>query len=75
LFVAAKREFEEELGFEPTGDIVQFLPVKQKAGEVVHAWAFEDERPICLDEDTRYHDLRTDVRQQGNAGRHKHADG
>jgi len=41
LFVVAKREFQEELGFEATGDFVQLSPVKQKAGKVVHAWAFE----------------------------------
>ena len=41
LFVVAQREFEEELGFKATGDFVQLSPVKQKAGKVVHAWAFE----------------------------------
>jgi predicted NUDIX family NTP pyrophosphohydrolase len=30
LFVVAEREFQEELGFEPTGDFVQLSPVKQK---------------------------------------------
>jgi hypothetical protein len=28
-----------------------------------------------LDEDTRYHDLGTDIRQQGYVRRHKRADG
>ena len=38
---AAIREFEEELGFRPTGPFVELAPIKQKAGKVVHAWAFE----------------------------------
>jgi predicted NUDIX family NTP pyrophosphohydrolase len=41
LFAVAQREFEEELGFMATGDFVQLSPVKQKAGKVVHVWAFE----------------------------------
>ena len=41
LFVVAQREFAEELGFEPNGEFVRLSPVKQKAGKVVHAWAFE----------------------------------
>jgi predicted NUDIX family NTP pyrophosphohydrolase len=40
LFVAAKREFAEELGFEPSGDFIPLTPVKQKGGKIVHAWAF-----------------------------------
>jgi len=38
---AAVREFEEELGFKPTGPFTELPPVKQKGGKVVHAWAFE----------------------------------
>jgi predicted NUDIX family NTP pyrophosphohydrolase len=37
---AAIREFEEELGFKPTGPFVELTPVKQKGGKIVHAWAF-----------------------------------
>jgi len=37
---AAKREFEEELGFPPQGSFVELRPVQQKGGKVVHAWAF-----------------------------------
>jgi predicted NUDIX family NTP pyrophosphohydrolase len=37
---AAKREFFEELGFEASGNFVALTPVKQKAGKLVHAWAF-----------------------------------
>jgi predicted NUDIX family NTP pyrophosphohydrolase len=38
---AAKREFEEELGFKPGGPFIELTPIKQKAGKMVHAWAFE----------------------------------
>ena len=37
---AAKREFEEELGLKPSGPFVELGSIKQKAGKVVHAWAF-----------------------------------
>lgn len=40
LLAAAKREFEEELGFAPIGEFQPLAPVKQKGGKVVHAWAF-----------------------------------
>jgi predicted NUDIX family NTP pyrophosphohydrolase len=38
---AAKREFNEELGINMSGDFVQLTPIKQKAGKIVHAWAVE----------------------------------
>jgi len=38
---AAIREFEEELGFKPSGQFIELTPIKQKAGKLVHAWAFE----------------------------------
>lgn len=38
---AAKREFKEELGFEPTGEFIALSPIKQKGGKVVQVWAFE----------------------------------
>jgi len=38
---AAIREFEEELGFKPSGPFIELTPIKQKAGKLVHAWAFE----------------------------------
>jgi len=41
LLDAARREFREELGLEPTGEFRAMPPVKQKGGKVVHAWAFE----------------------------------
>jgi predicted NUDIX family NTP pyrophosphohydrolase len=37
---AAIREFEEELGFKPSGPFIELTPIKQKAGKLVHAWAF-----------------------------------
>src|ERR1044071_6368327 len=41
LLAAAQCEFEEELGAKPLGTFVPIGSVKQKAGKVVHAWAFE----------------------------------
>jgi predicted NUDIX family NTP pyrophosphohydrolase len=38
---AARREFTEELGFTPEATFIPLSPVRQKAGKVVHAWAFE----------------------------------
>ena len=40
LLEAAKREFEEELGFKADGAFIQLSPIKQKSGKIVHAWAF-----------------------------------
>jgi predicted NUDIX family NTP pyrophosphohydrolase len=37
----ARREFEEETGLRPVGDVLPLGSVKQKGGKVVHAWAFE----------------------------------
>jgi predicted NUDIX family NTP pyrophosphohydrolase len=41
LLEAAKREFEEETGFAPSGHFTPLPPVKQKGGKVIHAWAIE----------------------------------
>ena len=38
---AARREFEEETGFHPTGEFLDLGSIKQKNGKVVTAWAFE----------------------------------
>jgi len=38
---AAKREFTEELGFQPEGRFLELTPIKQKSGKIVRAWAFE----------------------------------
>ena len=39
--LAAKREFEEEIGLKPEGNFIELKPITQKGGKVVHAWAFE----------------------------------
>lgn len=50
---AARREFQEELGFEMKGDFLPLAPIKQKAGKVVHAWAIEGNcDPTCLRSNT-----------------------
>jgi predicted NUDIX family NTP pyrophosphohydrolase len=38
---AARREFEEETGVRPDGPLIPLGSVRQKAGKVVHAWAWE----------------------------------
>ena len=38
---AACREFHEETGFVPSGPYIPLGSVKQKAGKLIHAWAFE----------------------------------
>jgi len=40
LLAAAIREFEEETGLEPRGDFIELGAIQQKAGKIVHAWAF-----------------------------------
>jgi predicted NUDIX family NTP pyrophosphohydrolase len=40
---AAIREFEEELGMQPKGTFLPLLPVRQKAGKLIRAWAFESD--------------------------------
>lgn len=45
LLAAAKREFEEELGFVPPGDCIALGSAKQKGGKTVHAWAVEYQIP------------------------------
>jgi predicted NUDIX family NTP pyrophosphohydrolase len=41
LLEAARREFEEEIGFRPSGPFTPLTSVKQSGGKTVHAWAFE----------------------------------
>lgn len=44
LLSAAKREFQEELGFEPRSDnFFELGSIKQKSGKTVYAWAFESD--------------------------------
>jgi predicted NUDIX family NTP pyrophosphohydrolase len=37
---AARREFQEETGFDANGDFVSLGKIRQKSGKVVEAWAF-----------------------------------
>lgn len=46
--VAARREFEEETGLHPTGPFISLGSVKQKAGKIVHAWAWEGDADATL---------------------------
>ncbi len=38
---AAKREFEEETGFTPDGEMIPLEPVRQPGGKLVYAWAMK----------------------------------
>jgi len=38
---AAKREFQEELGIDCTGEFIPLTPIKQKGGKIVYAWALK----------------------------------
>ena len=40
LLAAACREFEEETGLPPRGPFISLGSVRQKAGKIVHAWAW-----------------------------------
>ncbi len=41
LLAAAQREFEEETGIQPAPPFLPLGSVRQKAGKMVHAWAWE----------------------------------
>jgi len=41
ILAAACREFEEETGIRPLGPFLPLGSIRQKAGKVVHAWAWE----------------------------------
>ncbi|TYP94045.1 putative NTP pyrophosphohydrolase, NUDIX family [Fodinibius salinus] len=45
LLEAAKREFDEELGFIPDGDYIELGSIQQKGGKTVHGWAVEYQIP------------------------------
>ena len=38
---AAKREIEEETGIKAEGKFIELIPVKQKSGKVIYAWAVQ----------------------------------
>ena len=39
--IAARREFQEETGFEAVGELIELTPLKQRSGKVVACWALE----------------------------------
>jgi len=41
LLDGARREFQEETGIRPAGPFIPLGSIRQKAGKVVHAWAWE----------------------------------
>jgi predicted NUDIX family NTP pyrophosphohydrolase len=41
LLATAQREFAEETNLAAVGAFIPLVPVKQKSGKLVHAWAFE----------------------------------
>ena len=45
LLTRARVEFEEELGFAPSGNWIELGSVRQKGGKMVHAWAFAGDLP------------------------------
>src|SRR5947208_3301166 len=45
LLIRAQIEFEEEIGFKPSGDWIPLGSIKQKNGKTVHAWGFEGDLP------------------------------
>jgi predicted NUDIX family NTP pyrophosphohydrolase len=44
---AARREFQEEMGFEAVGEVHPLEPLRQPSGKVVHAWAVEGDCDAC----------------------------
>ena len=53
LLAAACREFEEETGVRPLGPFLPLGSVRQKAGKVIHAWAWEgDADPAAVTSNT-----------------------
>jgi predicted NUDIX family NTP pyrophosphohydrolase len=40
---AAKREFEEETGYRPRGELIPLGVAKQPGGKVVHVWAIQED--------------------------------
>ena len=49
LLAAARREFAEETGIEPLAPFLPLGSIRQKAGKVIHAWAWEgDADPAAI---------------------------
>ena len=50
---AAKREFEEETGFIPDGEMIPLEPLRQPSGKLVYAWVIKgDLNPVELKSNT-----------------------
>ena len=50
---AARREFEEETGVAPSGELLPLAPLRQPSGKLVHAWAVRgDFEPSALKSNT-----------------------
>jgi predicted NUDIX family NTP pyrophosphohydrolase len=53
LMATAKREFQEETGIPARGPFIPLGDIRQKAGKVVHAWAWEgDADPAAITSNT-----------------------
>ena len=49
----ARREFEEETGLSPSGELIPLVPLRQPSGKLVHAWAVRgDFEPSSLRSNT-----------------------
>jgi predicted NUDIX family NTP pyrophosphohydrolase len=48
VLAAARREFLEETGIEPRGPFRELGTVRQKAGKLIHAWAWEGDADPAL---------------------------
>jgi predicted NUDIX family NTP pyrophosphohydrolase len=47
LLATAQREFSEETGLTASGPFIPLGDIRQKAGKVVHAWAFEGDADLA----------------------------
>lgn len=45
LLAAARREFKEEVGLDPSGPFLPLGNIIQKGGKIVHGWAFASDWP------------------------------
>jgi predicted NUDIX family NTP pyrophosphohydrolase len=45
---AARREFAEETGLEPSGPFAALTAVRQSGGKMIHAWAFEGDCDLSI---------------------------
>jgi predicted NUDIX family NTP pyrophosphohydrolase len=48
LLATAQREFAEETNLAAVGAFIPLVPVKQKSGKLVHAWAFEADLDLTV---------------------------